>query len=324
MKSTIKLFKGVLITQKRKKKPTKELLDKIIKKGFLFASEVIYNYSEEELNKLIEIVEKEVGLTAEQMNNSFHKSWIKVKTASMQQLVMEQLIHYLTTYGFEELGIYDKDSVYIPKEKLKIPELDVESFNFVLIKGYTKEELKEKLMKLLTSGIALKEDTMNAAVDVAKLTEINEEEIESVKNKEVKIILYDKLNKIPNIPTEFLRFCIYKSTGKTLLIKDKQTIKEIKDKNELSEQAIKDLKDNGESVEIEIYNDTKTSEVLELFVNYKKKYGLEKLAQIFYRFKPIFLAFRKNDQLKHIVNDIRRKAKKHHKPMPKDYLNDIT
>ena len=79
MKSTIRLFKAVPITAKRKKKPSKVLLEKTISKGFVFAPEVIANYSEKELKLLIKTVEKEVGLTKEQMNSSFHKSWNKVK-----------------------------------------------------------------------------------------------------------------------------------------------------------------------------------------------------------------------------------------------------
>jgi len=84
----------------------------------------------------------------------------------MEQLVMEQLIHYFTTYGFKDMGIYSEESVYIPSEKLDIPELK-EDIKLTVIKGYTKEELKEKLMKMLSSGIALKEDTIKDVLDVA-------------------------------------------------------------------------------------------------------------------------------------------------------------
>ncbi len=301
MKSTIRLFKAVPIKTKIKKgqilSPSKEILEKTIKRGFVFAPEVIYNNSEKALLELIEFIEEEVGLTAEQMNSSFHKSWQKVRDASIEQLVLEQLIHYITTYGFERLGIYDKDSVYIPNEKLEIPELK-EGITLVVIKGYTKEELKEKLLALLQTGIALSKDTIDDVTDVATYVELNETEIANIKNKEVKIALYDFLDLIPENPVEFLRYLIYKTISKTLLIKDKATIEEIKITKNLSINA--------------------------LFVKYKKQYGLKRLAEIFYRFKPIFLAFRTNTQLRTIVNKIRRLAKKYHKPMKVDYLNEVT
>ncbi|MBA7708351.1 hypothetical protein ES703_117249 [subsurface metagenome] len=55
MKATIKLFKALPIKVRQKKSPTKELLEKTIKRGFIFSPEVIYNYSNyDELIKLVE------------------------------------------------------------------------------------------------------------------------------------------------------------------------------------------------------------------------------------------------------------------------------
>lgn len=295
MKSTIRLFKAVPITEK-KKKESKALLKKTIGKGFIFSPEVIHNYSEKELIRLISIIDKEIGLTVEQMNSSFHKSWKKIKEADIEQLVIEQLIHYFTTYGFEAMGIYDKDSVYIPNEKLEFP--DSEGVTLTVIRGYTKPELKEKIMSLLQTGIALAEDTINDIVDIALFVGIDDADISSIKNKETKTILYDYLDLFPGNPTEFLRYVIYKSTDRTLLIKDGATLAAIKDSKNIT--------------------------ALKLFNKYKIKYGLEKLAKIFYRFKPIFLAFKTNSGLCTIINKIRKLAIKHHVPMPKDYLNEIT
>ena len=57
---------------------------------------------------------------------------------------------------------------------------------------------------------------------------------------------------------------------------------------------------------------------------YKKKYGLKNLAKIFFRFKPLFLAFKTNSGLKPIINKIRKLADIYHVPMKPDFLNDIT
>ena len=297
MDSIIRLFKAVPVSSKRRKKINDSLLKQTIKKGFLFAPEVVHNYSEKELVELIKKIEKEVGLSGEQMNSSFHKSWTKVKDSSMFQLVVEQLFHYLTTYGYEALGIYDKDSVYIPNEKLEIPELE-DGITLTIIKGYTKKEIKQKLLNLLNQGIALGEDTIKDVVDVSLFVDINEQEIEQIRNKETKTILYDYLGKFPESPVEFLRYVIYKSTKTTLLIKNKVTIEKIK-----SEQNI---------------------DVLRLFREYRDKHGLEKLAQIFFRFKPLFLAFKTNSGLKPIINKIRKLADVNHVPMKQDYLNNVT
>tara|TARA_R100001530_G_scaffold1886_1_gene3251 strand:- start:24948 stop:25973 length:1026 start_codon:yes stop_codon:yes gene_type:complete len=302
MKSLIRLFKAVPIGSRRKVYSKKLInagcLEKTIKKGFIFAPEVIANYSDKELEKIIKIADKEIGLSAEQMNSSFHKSWKKVKEADIEQLVMEQLIHYMTTYGFESLGIYSEESVYIPNEKLEIPELK-EGIRLTVIKGLTEKEIKQKILTFLKLGIALKEQTKNDVLSVIKdHVELNEEEIGTIKNKEVKIALYDSLKLVPINAVEFLRYVIFKSTGKTLLIKDRATI-----------EAIKEEANTG---------------VTRMFSMYGKKHGFEKLAEIFYRFKPIFLAFKTNSKLRSSINRIRKLAKKHHKPMPEDFLNNIT
>jgi len=327
MKATIKLFKALPIKTRQKKSPTGELLEKTIKRGFVFSPEVIYNYSN--YDELVKLVEEIFGITSEKVNASFHKSWKKVKEADIEQLIVEQIAHYLTTYGkkdpagymfqktqlenwkVDNLGekvlsledldadkIRDKDYIYIPKEELDIPKIDIDEIKLVVIKGYTKQELKVKLLKLLNSGIALKEDTINDVVDVALFVGVNEEDIEVVKNKEVRVILYEYLDLIPENPVEFLRFIVYSVTDSTLLIKSKELITEIKEK--------------------------KNIKIIKYFRDYDKKYGLEKLASIFLRFKPLWLALRQNREMKTIINRLRKLAIRYHKPMPEDYLNEIT
>lgn len=294
--ATIRLFKSVVITSKRKKNPSKELLEKTIKRGFTFSPEVIYNYSN--CDELISMVESQIGLTGEQLNNSLHKSWEKVKSSSMERLLMEQIIHYITTYGFEALGIYNENSVYIPNEKLEIPELK-EDIKLILVKGYTKDELKDKVIKFLSSGIALKEDTMKDLMTIINYIEFSVEDIEKINNREVKIQLYDKLGKIPENPTEFLRYLIFKTTGETLLIKNKNLIEKIKEGSD--NNSIKIIK------------------------QYKVEYELKNLSKIFNRFKPLFLAFKEHDKrFCNIINKISKLSKKNHKPMNLDYLNSIT
>lgn len=294
MEATIRLFKALPVKTKEQRE-NKELFEKTIILGFAFSPEVIANYSN--YDDLIDLVRKTIGLTAEEINSSFHKSWIKVRDADIIQLFIEQIYHYFTTYGKEALGIKD-DYVYIPKEELNIPEIDIDEIKIVIIKGYTKEELKEKLVKFLNSGIALNDKTKKDVIDISLFVGLADDEIVQIKNKEVRVVLYDYLNLIPSNPVEFLRFIIYKVTEKTLIIKNPDLIAEIKSKQNIN--------------------------IIKLFNDYEMQYGLNRLAEIFYRFKPLFLAFRTNIQLKKIINSIRRLAIKFHKPMAEDYLNTIT
>ena len=109
-------------------------------------------------------------------------------------------------------------------------------------------------------GIALGEDTIKDVIEVALFVDIEDKDIQEVKNKEVRVALYDYLDVLPKNPTEFLRYIVFESTETTLLIKNRGLIEKIKEKKNL--------------------------DVLTLFLKYKKRYGLEGLAENFLRFKP--------------------------------------
>lgn len=297
----IRLFKAVPIFSDKKKENTEEILKRTIKNGYILSPEVLGNY--DDVDAIIKLVENEIGLSADQMNSSFHKSWGKVKDAPMMQLILEQVIHYITTYGFQELGVYDDSTIYIPKEKLELPEIELDKIQLTLIRGYTYEEIKEKLLGLLDSGIALKEDTSKDIMAVFKLLEAENikftiDDLSNVKNKEVSVMLMDELGLVPENPTEFLRFIVFKITGSALLIKNPATIEKIK----VAEQGLENY-----------------------FLKYKLEYGLEKLSSIFLRYKPLFLAMKKSTPvMKSYINKLRKLAVEHHKPMKEDYLNSIT
>lgn len=265
--------------------------------GFIISSEVIGNLNDSEIKAIIADVKDEIGLSPSQMNRSFHKSWEKIEKASLCQLVLEQMLHYISTYGFEKLGIYDKSSVYIPHEKLDIPSLE-DDIPLTVIKGYTRAEMLAKLQMLLSSGIALKAETVIDVVNVAVYLGVDESFIATIKNKEAAAMLYDHLDKSPSDPVEFLRLAIYKSTNTTLLIKNATLIDAIKANDNL--------------------------QLVKLFEKYDGTHGFKKLSAIFNRFKPIFLAFKTNDAMKHHVNQIAKLSKNHHVPMPEDYLNNVT
>src|SRR6266700_7413506 len=229
MESAIRLFKALPVESKQSK-IDEDVLKQTISRGFLFAPEVVYSYPD--TARIIELVDKAYGRSPEQLNQTFHKSWAKVRDASIEQLVIEQILHYFTTYGFEALCIYDKDAVYIPNEQLNVPELG-DSIRLVVIRGYTRRELKEKLLGLLVSGVALHEETINDVLDVASFVGLSDEDIDRVRNKEVKAALYEALGRIPSDPTEFLRYVVYRATKKTLLIKNRASVAAIKERDNL-------------------------------------------------------------------------------------------
>lgn len=301
-KETIKLFKGVLLEDKEYEENHAYLdytgiCEKTIPLGFILDRKILPNYSGREIEKIITMVKKEFCVTGREMNNSFHKSWAKVRDASMAQLIVEQIVHYITTYGYDDAGIYDEDTVYIPKEELDVPELEGK-LKLMVIHGFTKEELKARVLKFINMGVALKEDTVKQLISITEMFDLTEKDISNIKNKEIKAALYKEYGLFPKDPQEFLRYLVYVTTGDTLIIKNKKLINSIKE--------------------------AKQTEAVNLLVKYVLEEGMGPLASIFYRYKPIFLAFKSDVTTKRIINQIRRFAPECHKPMKEDYLNSIT
>ena len=245
---------------------------------------------------------KQYGKDGKKWNETFHKDFEIVKNAPIEDLIAQQMIHYITTYGFESLGFYDSDLVYIPNEKLEIPELDKDSsVEFITIKPITEAELTEKLMILLTSGIALSEQTIK---DIMVLSDyIDKDRFDEISNREIKTTLYDKYNIMPRNPEEFLRFLIFKTTGNTLKIQDSNTINSIKDcDKKLAFKMLKSYIDNTPN-------------------------GYSKLSSIFLRNKNLFLAFKNKDgnkEINTIINKLRKLAIKNHKPLKTNILDCLT
>jgi len=269
---TLKLFNAVLSKDSKETKPFISDEGYVIVPSALWAKDKIIDYY---------IREK---LNGNDLNKTFHKSWAKIKNSSRYDLFVEQITHYISTYGSNF-----QDEVYIPQETLDVPDVKLV---YKIIDSYTKEELIEKCLGLLKSGIALKEETINELITILVDTlDYTFTGKEGIRNKEAIVKIADLYNVYPDNPSEFLRFVIYKTTGTSLLIKNKDLIELIKDSS---------------------YN---PAVIL-------KSYGLVRMSEIFNRFKPLFLAYK--SKCPKTINRIAKLSKKYHKPLVSNPLNEVT
>ena len=116
-KETLRLFKGYLGEK------TNNINEKALKYGLLIPDSAN--------DEIVDIAIDMYGKDGKKWNQTFHKDFEIVKNAPIEDLIAQQMIHYITTYGFESLGMYDNDLVYIPRESLDIPELDLENIEFI-------------------------------------------------------------------------------------------------------------------------------------------------------------------------------------------------
>lgn len=234
------------------------------------------DFAEEAIQKL--------GLDNEIWSNTFHKSWKKVENAPIEQLVLEQLVHYFSTYGMEMLGLEAMplipcEAVLSNKEALP----SVKAFTVVRVVDYdTALAIVENLLKTVK---APHKNDVEAYINLMKYTGLTVDELTSF---ELKIARCKQLDTVPTNGQDFVRYAIYTMTGSTLVIKNRNTIMRIKSYCSQHPSDAYNLLSKGDEVE---------------------------LAKVFYRLKPLILAFKESDKCKPIVNKIRRLAVKYHKPL---------
>lgn len=268
---TLKLFNAVLAKNSTEKAFISDS-GFIIESGALWAKKNIVSFYKSE------------NLDGYGLNKTFHKSWKKILKSTREELLIEQIRHYASTYGSQF-----QDEIYIPGEVLHVPESKIA---FKLIKALTKDELVNKCLSLLQSGMALKEETINDVLTVL-VDELSYKFNggENIKNKEAVIKIADMYGILPTDTMEFFRYIIYRTVDDSLLIKNEEVITAIKNAS---------------------YNPAIQFE----------QFGLEKLAEIFNRFKPLFLAYK--GRCPKTINKISKLSKTYHKPLVSNPLNQVT
>jgi len=218
------------------------------------------------------------------LNKTFHKSWEKVITSTREELLIEQIIHYMSTYGTGLEG-----EAYIPDEVLNVPDTKVA---FKIFRGYTKDELISKSLNMFKSGIAMTSDTVDDLLGIlVSDLDYSFTGDEVIKNKEAIVKIADTYGVLPKNTMEFFRYIIYRMTDDTLIIKNHASIAKIKDSS---------------------FNP----------VPQFNAFGLDKLAEIFNRFKPLFLAMKPKHSK--TINRISKLSKEHHQPLVSNPLNFVT
>lgn len=215
--------------------------------------------------------------------NTFHKSWEKILETDQEELWAQAVLHYFTTYGLESLGIDNEGFVYLPDEIDCTPELR----KFRVIGTISSEDLCDAVVMTLNSGIALKQFTIDNYLTIIEHYGLKLDYNE-VNNKEVRTILQYKAKFIPDNGEDIVRLLNYVCNGKTMLVKNRAMFQE--------------------------FSYTHISPEYKDFAKRLLTEGKVRCAEVFYRYKPVFLALRKSG-FKKEINKIRRLAKRHWIPM---------
>lgn len=227
-------------------------------------------------------------------NSTFYKTFQEVTSKNRFELFIDQVMHYASTYGTSFAG-----DTYIANEDVYV-EHKFSFDKYTVINAVSREELFDKCTNILYSGIALKKETMTACADF--IIECSKSfdmkfDIDCVKNREALIYICNKLDILPSAPVNLFKYIVYVSTGETLIIKNTKLINMIKDSVSCYTNKAFD------------FNKLTDEQII-------------KLSSVFYRFKPLFLAF-KTKKNANVINKIRRFAVKYHTPMKVGFLESF-
>ena len=164
-------------------------------------------------------------------------------------------------------------------EHSKLPEFPFKELK--VLEGITVEQMKEEFTKLAYSNIAMSTETLTIICDIKYEYHI-ELDLEKVKNRELKLRLIPMDYEFKN-GQECLLWILWKWFNISMLVKNKETLESIN-----ADFNLKNIFVNNQNI----------------------------LASVFYRNKDVFMRFKKCQELRPIINRIRRLAPQFHKPMP--------
>ena len=224
------------------------------------------------------------GYNNETFNKTLIESFAAVANMSREEFYLTQILHYLTTYGTNFI------TPFVVGARTFTPE-ETKALKITIIRAESASRSLERINELFATTVAPKAQNIHYYRALAPLTTIAPEE---VKSRELMIMMCAERNIKPSDPETLFRYLVYCATKETLIIKNKNLISIIK----------RAARNN-----IELINSLTEDE-------------MKALASIFYRYKPLFLAF-KTPETASVINRIRRLAVKYHKPQSANTIKNF-
>ena len=226
------------------------------------------------------------GYNNETFNKTLIESFAAVANMSREEFYSIQILHYLTTYGT------NFTTPFVVGERTFTPE-ETKALKITIIRAESASRSLERINELFATTVAPKAQNIHYYRALAPLTTIAPEE---VKSKELMIMMCAERDIKPSDPETLFRYLVYCATKETLIIKNKNLILKIKSAMANPNHA--------------------------KLINSLTEDEMKALASIFYRYKPLFLAF-KTPETASVINKIRRLAVKYHKPQSANTIKNF-
>lgn len=200
-KKIYKIFGKVLVTNKSTV-PFKRMNWLSMKLGIFVPEELCYSW-------LYEVLSNE-NINP---NSTFYKAWDDIRSRTRWELFLDQMKHYISTYGTNFKGetwvMNDGESVEFPFKELKVLE------------GITMDELIPEIQKLGYSNIAFSREVLDFLFENKQYLEIDK-----IQNRTLKMMCVPDNYQFRN-GQECLNWILWKFFNIEMLVKNKETLQKI-------------------------------------------------------------------------------------------------
>lgn len=287
MNNLIKFFNAALTTGT--KLPVEQVVPEAAKRGYLVhpdccTQEVLDFVKAQEFNP----------------NSTFYKVWSDVTEKNRFELLIDQLVHYASTYGTDYQG-----EAYCPNGE----PINIDYKTYITIKPVTEKEMFDLCVECLTAGAALAKETLDSIINfvVAQVKKNNFPlDLGTIANRDAVCMLSTELGLLPTKGEDIVRVLYYRVFGNPMPIQGHMQL------NALLGRKTR----TG--------NTTPTADVSKIDLTSLDDKQTAELARVFYRYKKFILGLKKNRKNAPVINRIRRMAEYCHKPMVPGFWENFT
>lgn len=180
----------------------------LLKYGIILDAKI----SENTKQRLIEYY----GLNMAKLNSTFFRYVSNVANKSEMELLLHQLMHYLTSFN-PELGF----EPYIPNQ-LEKEDLQVLAKSLKRIEILTKDQAYDRILAFAKQDVAFDSYTIDDLMHLFNEDDVLQEELklDDIRNREFKLRYMGKFNLIPYKASELLPYIWFLVTKETLMVKN--------------------------------------------------------------------------------------------------------
>ncbi len=217
------------------------------------------------------------------------------------RIFLDKIQSYMEDYVRKNSDTAYKSPLYIPNEALGL-SAEAKPVKITIIDAIDRAEVEARVRKMLKTFPEFSEETAEDILTIIDFLNIKLN-LDEVLSKSLEVKLFQRYDILPDDPVEFLRYMIFITSGATEFPKDESEIENIR-------------RPHGKFIRTvaEYY-----------FSQYIEKNGLDKLVNIFRRFKPLWLALASySEPFKSAIKKIRKLSSQYYKTFTPQLLERLT